>query len=390
MIAKKRGDTKGPKLEELLRTYFLRAGFFVVRGAPFQLDGEDLTDIDLWLYDRPTGTARRRQIVDAKAKSKPKAVERLLWAKGLAMALDMDGAYVATTDARPTIRRIAKKLGISILDGRDLKRIADSDKVRMPARLTDEELNAIIQSVDRSRKNKEFQTQFREVKSSIIEGFGVNGAVRAIDSVSNFAHIAVSAYPNSEPARLAGRMTYFSAALVAVNLDFVSAEAPFRSADERRILIANAVRYGNTDKFEGLERLRLAIALIRQYGENGAALATVVEKGFTRELEGIPAEIIADHVISMGKSDALFAVARDLESASYAQCCPTFDQLQTPSKSFVGALLDFGSLDRSKFATAWKPDRGESRKADLTKTNAKDSEVAATANSSAGPLFENS
>ena len=49
-----KGD-KGYRLEELLRAYFLRAGFFVVRSVPFQDAGDDLTDIDLWLYERPTG-----------------------------------------------------------------------------------------------------------------------------------------------------------------------------------------------------------------------------------------------------------------------------------------------------------------------------------------------
>ena len=79
---------KGFRLEEVLRGYFLQAGYFVIRSVPFRIDGNDLTDIDLWLYERPTGSARRRQIVDAKSKSRPKTVERLLWTKGLAEALE--------------------------------------------------------------------------------------------------------------------------------------------------------------------------------------------------------------------------------------------------------------------------------------------------------------
>src|SRR5579884_1845492 len=49
----------GYELEELLRAHFLRAGFFVVRGVPVSYGGEELTDVDLWLYDRPNGFARR-------------------------------------------------------------------------------------------------------------------------------------------------------------------------------------------------------------------------------------------------------------------------------------------------------------------------------------------
>src|SRR5580704_15754549 len=119
---------KGYRLEELLRAYFLKAGFFVVRGVPFQHDGDDLTDIDLWLYEQPTGSSRRRQIVDAKSKTKPKAVERLLWTRGLMQLLDVDGAYVATTDSRPMLRTISRKLGVAVLDGADIRRISESDK----------------------------------------------------------------------------------------------------------------------------------------------------------------------------------------------------------------------------------------------------------------------
>ena len=107
---KAKSNQKGIVLEELLRAYFLRAGFFVIRGVPISFEGDDLTDVDLWLYERPTGTTRRVQIVDIKYKQRPKAVERLLWTRGLVDALDVDGAYVATTDKRKNLRKVAKKL----------------------------------------------------------------------------------------------------------------------------------------------------------------------------------------------------------------------------------------------------------------------------------------
>src|SRR6266481_1525900 len=100
LAAVKSSGAKGYRLEEALRNYFLIAGLYVVRGVPLRLEGEDLTDIDLWLYERPSGSARRRLVVDAKFKSKPKAAERLFWTKGLSEFLRMDGAYVATTDSR--------------------------------------------------------------------------------------------------------------------------------------------------------------------------------------------------------------------------------------------------------------------------------------------------
>src|SRR5215469_9751203 len=168
MTRSAKGD-KGYRLEELLRAYFLRAGFFVVRGVPFQDSGDNLTDIDLWLYERPTGSSRRRQIVDAKSRTRPKAVERLLWTKGLAELLEVDGAYVATTDSRPMLRRIAKQLSVALLDGGDLRRISESEKVAYPDRLTEEEFQSAIVRFDRARRDKAVQTLYADIKSSLID-----------------------------------------------------------------------------------------------------------------------------------------------------------------------------------------------------------------------------
>lgn len=90
---------KGYELEEILRLYFLQSGLFAVRSVPIVVRGEELTDIDLWLYERPSGSMRRRLLVDAKLKAKPKAAERLLWAKGAQRSLGLDGAYVARSES---------------------------------------------------------------------------------------------------------------------------------------------------------------------------------------------------------------------------------------------------------------------------------------------------
>ena len=342
---------KGAVLEEVLRDYFLRAGYFVVRGVPYRVGETDLTDIDLWLYERPSGSARRRQIVDAKAKSRPKAVERLLWTKGLAEALDVDGAYVATTDTRPIIRKIAKKLDVLIFDGEDLRRIRTSDKVPFPEHLTDEELRQIMRSVDKDRNSKYFQDKLLDVKSSVIDNFGPGTVVRSLEAVAYYACQATSAYPNSIVAKLAGRLTYLSGAFVAVGLDAVSVDAALRPLEDRRKILINTIRYGNTDIEMGLKELRLAIGLVRQNADNGSVVAHALEERISKKYNNIPAEIIADEVMKMKINT--FSVAKKLERASYLRLCPSYDQLDTSDKSFIGALLDFSGIDRKAFAMAW-------------------------------------
>jgi hypothetical protein len=347
-----KGD-KGYRLEELLRAYFLRAGFFVVRSVPFQDAGDDLTDIDLWLYERPTGSSRRRQIVDAKSRTRPKAVERLLWTKGLCQLLDVDGAYVATTDARPMLRGISKKLGISVLDGAEIRRIGQSDKVIYPDRISEEDFAKKITSIDKARRSKEFHLQYHDIKFSLIDHFGPGTINRALDSFAFFATSAVTSHPNTDAAEIVLRLTYFAAAIVALSLDYIGSEVAFRAAEERQEALVNAIRFGDIDEKAGFERIRLAMGLLQKYAPTGEATARAVDLAVKQDFKNIPAEIIAEYVVKSTSPEDLFQIARQLEHVAFLNAVTSFDGLGMEDKSFIAMLLDYSGVDRARFACGW-------------------------------------
>ena len=351
---KKANVPKGAVLEEVLRAYFLRAGFFVIRGVPFRFADEDLTDVDLWLYERPTGTARRVQICDIKYKQRPKAVERIFWTSGLADALDVDGAYVATTDKRKSLRSVAEKLDLQIIDGTDIQRIQKSQTIPYAERIDDEQLIQELKDVDKDFRNKKLQEARIDILSALSEGFGAPSAVRALEEFSRLAASAVSCHPDSKAARAAGRLAYLAAAIVCESLDYVSVDAAFRTKDERRELILNAVRLGALSSEDGQQTLKLAIALVEKYAPGAKGTASAVEAALKRDLDQVPAEIVADQAVRLLNSDQLFVTGRELEMASYNVSLPPFDSLDVPTKSMLGALLDYAGADRERFAKAWK------------------------------------
>jgi hypothetical protein len=345
---------KGTVLEELLRAYFLRAGFFVIRGVPFRFADEDLTDVDLWLYERPTATSRRVQICDIKYKQRPKAVERIFWTSGLASALGIDGAYVATTDKRRSLRSVAEKLDLQLIDGTDIQRIQNSQAVLYADRLGDEQLIQELQSVDKEFRNKNLQEARIDILSALSEGFGAPSAVRALEGFGRLAAATVSYHPDSKAARAAGRLAYLAAAIACESLDYVSVAAAFRTLEERRELIRSAVRLGALSNDDGQQALKLALALVEKYAPGGKATATAVETGLRKDLDRIPAEIVADQAVRLLKTDQLFTTGRELEMASYHAALPSFDGLGVQTKSMLGALLDYAGVDRERFAGAWK------------------------------------
>jgi hypothetical protein len=126
--------------------------------------------------------------------------------------------------------------------------------------------------------------------------------------------------------------------------------------DERRDLILRAVRLGALGDDDSQQTLRLAMALVEKYAPGGRGTALAVEAGLKRDLDQIPAEVVADQAVRLLKSDQLFVTGRELEMASYHVSLPTFDGLSVHTKSMLGALLDYANVDRERFANAWKSD----------------------------------
>lgn len=351
-MATRSGD-KGLLLEETLRAYFIRAGLFVARGVPLTVGGDEVSDIDIWLYETPTGSSRRRLILDAKSKTRPKAIERLFWAKGVCEYLRVDGAYIATTDKRPLLKRMSRKLGISVLDGSDLARMVESGKILFSDRLHEEDMEKIIRTVDQSRRNKKLYRAYRELKASLVDEFGPGTTNRALDFFAEFSHIVAQSHPNSEAAAVGLRLAYVAASLIAIALDFVLTGVSFKSREDRRSTIVNVIRYGFEDEESGLEQVRIATALVKKYATNGRTVAKNMEQVIRRDFEKIPAEEVADYVVEKLKSRGGFELARSLEERAFNTRLIGYDSLSLDEKSFVGLILDFVGVEREYFASAW-------------------------------------
>ncbi|MCB9942780.1 MAG: hypothetical protein H6851_04040 [Geminicoccaceae bacterium] len=220
------------------------------------------------IYERPTGTSRRVQICDIKYKQRPKAVERIFWTSGLADALDIDGAYVATT-VRKNLRSVAEKLDLQLIDSTDIQRIQNNQTILYPERMGDEQLIAELQAVDKSFRNKNLQDARIDILSALSEGFGAPSAVRALEGFSRLATAAATYHPDSQAARSAGRLIYLAGAIACQSLDYVSVGAAFRTMDERRDLILRAVRLGALGDEDGQRTLRMAMALVEKYAPGG-------------------------------------------------------------------------------------------------------------------------
>jgi hypothetical protein len=371
---------KGPELEEALKAYFWRAGYFVVRGVPYRVEDDEVTDIDLWLYERPAALTRRRLIVDAKNKQRPKSSERIIWSKGLRDALGVDGVIVATTDQRDSARRLARSVGVTLLDGDAVSKLLQSEKLQQVTQLYSSELDASVKKIDEGRRSSEWRQNLLEARASLLTGFGTQSTNQNLRASGFFAEQAILAQPKSDQAQIALRLFYLTSALAAVSLDYSLSDHAFRSQEDKKRLLINGIRFGHSEAHQAFLTVRAAIGLVRQYADNGKAVAIQIERGFDADAHRIPAEMISDHVAKISGTDALFNIARECERASFEIGLPSFDEMTIEAKSLLGVFLDFNGVSREKVASAWPKGAALSSKP-----------VAATeppAESEPGPLFQ--
>lgn len=342
---------KGGNAEEALAQYFRNAGFFALRGVPFRHNNENITDIDVWLYERGGGLERRLFIVDAKYKARPKIAERLLWTAGLRDALDVDGGFVAATGVREANRRLARRIGITIIDfqvlgGGSIETLKTND------RLSKEEIGVLLVNADRQRESKVWRSHFNDTVAALGTAFGGSSSNIALRAAHFYAEQAIIASPNSPTAQIALRMLFLCASIAAESLDYVAAQGAFQAIEKRRSDIEDVIRYG-ADHQETKRQLDLALRLTREYLPNGTVLANKLRDRFDSDARSIPADILAEVVTKMMSKGGLFEAGRILENSAHLRTLPSFANLPAEAKAFTGALLDFHGIDRERVAKAW-------------------------------------
>ena len=345
-------NSKGPRLEELLRAHFIREGYFVVRGVPYYYDGEELTDIDLWLYEQSAAGNPIIQICDIKNKLKSKTIERIFWTKGLAESLGIKTAYVAANEKRSYLGKFSAKFNVHLIDRSAIRLLEEENLVPFNDRIDDETLFEEIKKANEKNYVKVMLHDRESLMSSIPAGFGKLSLIGALRTFKKHAIESVNLHPDSSAAKLSGRLSYFAAAIACISLDKICIEVPFRTLPDCEEHIRNVIRSGeiqNGDSYNVFER---ATKLVEKYLGHSPAFA--MKNKLLKDIEKIPAEIIAKQSVRLQSSKELFNVAREFEMASYRRQLPTFDDLPVPTKSMLGALLDYSMVSRERFANAWK------------------------------------
>lgn len=336
---------KGYLMEEDLRNYFLKSGYYVVRGVPVKYDGFDVTDIDLWLYARTSSLSREIAIVDIKNKKTPQAIERIFWVYGLKTVVNADHAIVATTERRTSIKEFGKKLNILVLDGNFLSKLHRNTQVPNP-RLTEEDFYSQLSDYELAKVDGDWKGAIDDAKSCLAKGLSFDTCNELI-SIANFFANCILTRPSR--VRLATRCFYVVCSYIAICLDYVQKEYSFLEPHERQAFVMQGFSFGSMGE-SGLDKmLQVSMGLVKQFVPDGAATANRLQTNIKLSLNEMRTGILAEYFSSNSVCKSLFFTGKELELRAKASDGIELEPMSVEAKSLIACFCDFWNIERKPF-----------------------------------------
>lgn len=331
---------KGEMMEEQLRNYFLSLGYYVVRGVKFKYEKFDITDIDLYLYNRSASISRQRINVDIKNRKIPQAFERILWANGLMKLLDFDSCIVASTDRREEVISFGHKHNTIVLNGNFLKKLQVNNAV---VKLLDDRMpeETLLKELARFRDNNQLGNKtWRDIyelsKSQLLTQLDFSGINSLLPTINYFFENILT---DERKREIATRMLYLTSSQFLIMIDFTIKDIAFLEQKDRENRLSDGFKYGSLGKSGISKVVEIAVQI------SGVKSSSSV----LRQLDNLQIRIFKEFFANSENSKNLFIWAKELESFGYAKHFTNPMELEPPLKAIIAILLDYFELDRKSF-----------------------------------------
>ncbi|WP_313532031.1 hypothetical protein [Sphingobacterium multivorum] len=341
MINQNKGLPKGELMEELIRNYFINAGYFAVRGVKFRYENNDITDVDLYLYGRSSSIKRHRINIDIKNKKSPQAFERILWANGVRKLLNFDSCIVATTDFRPVVHKFGQLHDTTVLDGTFLAKLRANSS---SDRLSEEQIlyKFAKHKSFKTFLNKDWRYIYEESKSRLLSELDFAGFNATLFSIKYFIEKILTDPQKREDAI---RMLYLLISHLLITIDYILKDLAFLDHADKEKKLSDGFKFGNLGK-EGVDKI-IEIAL--QISGSKSA------NSFLNSLEEIPTDILKEFFSKNDNAKNLFNWAKLFEEIGFKQNTINPNSIESSLKGFISVLLDFNEIDRKRFFQLFPP-----------------------------------
>jgi len=307
-------------------------------------EGFDVTDIDLWMYGRTSSVAREVTIVDAKNKKTPQAIERIFWVQGLRIATKASSAIVATTDRRQEVKDFGRDLGVVVLDGNFLNKLATSGD--QFDRISDEDLYRQISEYSLSKLDGDWKGRLNLCKSLLASPLSFDACNEWLTHAKFFAEQAITKENRRE---LPLRCLYLICSFIAVAIDYNLKEISFYEQSDRSKLLKEGFTYGTRGNLGIKKIINVAMGLIEENIKDGSAIARQLKSSVDSQFEALNTMILGEYFAKNDVARSLFNVAREFESLAMNRLFVSHNTATVELRSMLFCLLDYWQIRRELF-----------------------------------------
>jgi hypothetical protein len=292
--------------------------------------------------------SREVALVDAKNKKTPQAIERIFWVQGLRIATKATNAIVATTERRQEVKDFGRDLGVLVLDGSFLGRLANSDDPNT-TRLSDEDFFARIDEYSLSKLDGDWRRRIILSKSLLAKSLSFDSCNQWLEDGRFFAEQSITKGTQHETAL---RCLYLVCSFVAIAVDYGMKELSFYEQSERSALIKDGFTYGSRGS-SGLKKvLNVAMGLVEQHANDGPAISRQVRASVEKQLAQLNAAILGDFLSKNEVARTLFTVAKEFEQLAMARGFTSHESASIELRGMLFCLIDYWGIDRVMFSTS--------------------------------------
>lgn len=337
---------KGYLMEEILRTYFRKLDYFVVRGVPVSYKNFSITDIYIFAYKRSSPISKQITIVDAKNKKTPQALERIFWVYGLKSVVGATSAIVATTDKRKEVVEYGKKLDVLVFDGNFIDRLKNK-YLPEAGRLSEEEFFNELDRYKFGKLDGDWKARFVKSKSCLATELNFDSCNTLLEQAYFFANQVLT---HKTQCDIAARCFYLICAYISICIDYLLKDLSFLEYQERYSRLVEGLAYGIKGEEGTKKMLNMATSLVKSYIPDGNPIIHQIKNDIDRNISQLQVNILSEFFANQEVMSQLFQIAIEFESLAMGTSFTSHNTGSASVKGLVGCLLDFWKIDRKKFS----------------------------------------
>src|SRR5690606_1064939 len=280
----------------------------------------------------------------------PQAIERIFWVQGLRIATKATNAIVATTEKRQEVKDFGRELGVLVLDGNFLGKLAKSEDPNA-TRLSDEEFFSQINDYSLSKLDGDWRGRMVLSKSLLAKSLSFDSCNEWLGQGKFFAEQSIT---KGSPRETALRCLYLVCSFIIIAIDYSMKELSFHEQSERSELIKDGFTYGSRGS-SGLRKvLNVAMALVEEHANDGPAISRQVRTSVEKQLAQLNTSILGDFFSKNDVARTLFSVAREFEQLAMTREFKPHSTASIELRSTLFCLLDYWHIDRAAFSETIK------------------------------------